>query len=530
MKSKESIASLIKQLLNRIFIIVVVVSVVMIASLYMFTRYTAVVNQAGVVRGGSQRAVKQVLAGQDGAEMISKIDTLISTLDGKMRLGKFPSSREKVESYWKNDMAGAISNYKNADKKDPSEILDKSETFFTLTNAMVDDAQSVVDTLAIVLYILLIAFVVVTYFVVRSVNKIFADRVVEPIMELEGSLNDFAEGHLSNEFVYERDDEIGVLYGLLNNMREGLVGYVQDIDENLNVMAKGDLITKTGMEYIGDYVSIQDNINHIRESLCNEMRTLGELANNVAISSGEVSKVSQSLAEGAMSQTESIQDLQDKIHVTMEENEKVESYVTEAMKSSSNTKNSVEESKVQMNNVVEAMGEISKASEEIKAILVALEGITNQTSLLSLNASIEAARAGEAGKGFAVVAEEVRQLAEQSAKSTQDISALIANTLESIENGTKVVNVAADSLTGITENTDAVDNIIEKLKEQSDSQFGMMQEIGSLSSEILGVVTDNSAVSEECAASSTELSDYSDALKESVNKFVTCEIAKNRAQ
>lgn len=66
-----------------------------------------------------------------------------------------------------------------------------------------------------------------------------------------------------------------------------------------------------------------------------------------------------------------------------------------------------------------------------------------------------------------------------------------------------------------------MDEAFQKMKEQSLAQQGKMEEVGALSQDILGVVTDNSAVSEECAASSTELSNFSDSLKESVNKFRT---------
>lgn len=174
-----------------------------------------------------------------------------------------------------------------------------------------------------------------------------------------------------------------------------------------------------------------------------------------------------------------------------------------------------------MDNVVAAMQDISRASEEIRSILGTLDEITGQTALLSLNASIEAARAGEAGRGFAVVAEEVRKLAEESAASTQNIQQLIAKALTAIDSGTKVVGTAAGSLSGITANTEAVNDIIEQLRRQSIEQQAKMEEVNRLSQDILGVVTDNSAVSEECAASSNELSTFSDSLKESVNKFRT---------
>ncbi|MBR1728541.1 MAG: methyl-accepting chemotaxis protein [Selenomonadaceae bacterium] len=519
MNEQNTIAFLIKQLLTKVFQLVVVMVAVVMISLYLFTSYTAVVNEAGIVRGGSQRVVKQVLAGADASKATERVEGLLKKLDGAILLGGFSSSRDKVEAYWQNSIKPEINNYQTT--KDSSKLLANSETYFELTNEMVDKAQTMVDIMAYLLYILLIAFAIVTGVFLKKVNHIFEERVVDPLGALEGSVNKLSQGYLSQKFNYNRSDEIGALYDLLNKMRVVLLGYVQDIEENLKTMASGDLVKSTSMKYIGDFAAIQTNLEYIRQSLCNEIQSMGGLADKVAESAGEVSQVSHSLAEGAMSQTESIQKLQTKITETMEQNSKVDTFVNDAMRSTADTVKSIESSRELMNKVVEAMNDISKTSEEINSILGALEEITAQTNLLSLNASIEAARAGEAGKGFAVVADEVRKLAEQSAQSTQNIQELIKNALASIERGTGVVDIAASSLSGITENTEAVTKIINKLSEQSKYQQTQMEQVNSLSQTILSVVTDNSAVSEQSAAAAAELSGYSDSFKSSVGKFKT---------
>ena len=516
---QETIAGVIRLYLRRIFLMVAAVVVIVGFSLYLFTSYVALVNDAGVVRGGSQRIVKQVLAGADASKTTAKIEGLLSGMSSRMHIGSFPARRDEVEKYWQGEVKPAIADYQQS--KNPAHLLEVSETYFDKTNAMVDAAQTMVDVMAVILYILLAAFIAAVYIVLKRVTGTFEERVVQPLAALEGSVNQLAKGHMSQKLTYPRKDEIGALYDLLNEMRQEILGYVQDIEKNLDTMAGGDLVTTTDMKYIGDYAPIQENIAHIRRTLCQEMQNMGDMAGSVAVSAGEVSKVSQSLAEGAMKQNETVQDLQTKIQEAIDENAKVDSLVDNALEARRQTKDSIAATQEQMDNVVKAMQEIGTASQEIRTILSTLDEISSQTALLSLNASIEAARAGEAGRGFAVVAENVRKLAEQSADSTQNIQQLISNALAAIDRGTEVVNKAAESLAGTSQNTAVVDEAFQKMKEQSLAQQGKMEEVGALSQDILGVVTDNSAVSEECAASSTELSNFSDSLKESVNKFRT---------
>lgn len=518
-KTNQTIAETIKQTLWRGYLLTVGVVILIAVSLFLFTRYTAVVNSAGIVRGGSQRVVKQVIAGADESKALSLVDSTLSQIEKQMHLGKFPESRNAVENYWNNTIKTDIEAFKTSG--DHTVLMADSETLFSMTNQMVSDAQTLVDILAIILYVILAIFLIACFFIFRNVSVIFKSSVVNPLSDLEGSLNDLAEGILSNNFEYEKKDEIGNLYHILNDMRLGILSYIQDIDKTLKLMADGDLVSTSNMNYLGDYVPIQHNLEHIRSRLSVEFKNMDEQADQVAMAADEVAKVSQSLADGAVTQTDSIQSLQKKILLTLEENNKVDTFVGEAKKSSNGTNQSVEYTKVQMVQAVEAMKDISKASEEIRTIVKALDDITSETSLLSLNASIEAARAGEAGRGFAIVAENVSKLAVESSKSTEIITNLVDHALECVTRGTKIVNDVAKSLNEIEENTNTVDEIITKLNEQSKLEHGLMEEINSLSTSILDVVSDNSAISEECAASSAELTTYSGNLKKSVGKFIT---------
>ena len=518
-RAHGTIAEAIQRTLQTGGILIAAVVILIAASLFLFTKYTAVVNSAGIVRGGSQRVIKQVIAGADESKALGVVDSTLAQIEKQMHLGNFPNSRDEVEVYWNNTIKPDIDTFKETG--DYTILLADSETLFQMTNQMVYDAQAIVDILAIGLYVILAVFLIVCFFILRNVSTIFNSRVVKPISDVEGTLNHLADGILSENFEYEKQDEIGRLYNILNHMRLGILAYIQDIDKNIGLMADGDLVSCSDMNYLGDYEPIQRNLSLIRNSLSTEFKNMDEQADQVALSAEEVAKVSQSLADGAVEQTDSIQALQQKIHLTLEENTKVDIFVEEARKSSDGTNRSVAYTRQQMDKAVEAMKDISTASEQIKTIVKALDGITSETSLLSLNASIEAARAGEAGRGFAIVAENVSKLAEQSSKSTETITELVENALECVLRGTQIVNDAASSLNLIVENTNTVDEIISKLNEQSKLEHQLMEEINTLSRNILDVVTDNSAISEECAASSSDLITYSDNLKKSVGKFIT---------
>lgn len=161
---------------------------------------------------------------------------------------------------------------------------------------------------------------------------------------------------------------------------------------------------------------------------------------------------------------------------------------------------------------VNAMDRIETASKEISNIIGVIDEIAFQTNLLALNAGVEAARAGEAGKGFAVVAQEVRELAQRSAKAAKEISGLIANSSNEVKEGVRLVRETGDALRHIEEFVQSIDSNVGAIATASAEQSTSLTEINSaingldqMTQENAGMVSGMSAIAEALARGASDL-------------------------
>jgi methyl-accepting chemotaxis protein len=178
-----------------------------------------------------------------------------------------------------------------------------------------------------------------------------------------------------------------------------------------------------------------------------------------------------------------------------------------------------EESRVEMEGMVNTMKRISDTSSKIESIIGEIEEIAAQTNLLSLNAAIEAARAGEAGRGFAVVADQIRTLAEQSAKSAVNTRELIEGSVYEVGVGTKAALKTADVLNEVVNSVGEIADISKELSDNVTVQVEAVEQANAGINKISEVVESISATAQEAFATSEELSAQATSMDELVAKF-----------
>ncbi len=393
---------------------------------------------------------------------------------------------------------------------------------YLIRNAYRESGDSSKDWVPIAGLIFGFAVIAIIFTVDIVLNKMAVQiiaRVNTPLNSISSSIQDLSQGNLNTAISYSERDEFAPIVQNTTITITELKKYINNISETLLQMAHKNMDLTVDIDYVGDFLPIKESIEQIIAAMNTLLGGMTESMDVIRMGAKNMAGTASSLAEGATTQNNEIHNLfehinqvTDDIVENADKAEKVSALANESM-------NVVEEGNNRMTQLLNAMEIIKKQADDISSIIQVINSISDQTKMLSLNASIEAARAGEQGKGFAVVADEIGKLAEECGSAVNSTNDLISKTIQAVDAGGVLADETAGILTKIVESTSDTTKLVEDISKVCSKEEDNMKIIISGIQNIDSIVSNNAAASEESAAVSEELLAMVENLDEQIQEY-----------
>ncbi|MDB5525975.1 MAG: Chemotaxis protein [Rhizobium sp.] len=294
---------------------------------------------------------------------------------------------------------------------------------------------------------------------------------------------------------------------------------VAALAEGLGNLARGELRFTLDAPFAGDLDTLRTDFNRSIAGLRDTLSEIRGASGMIQDNGRQMAEAADDLAKRTEQQAASLEQTAAAVEQITATTKTASGRAAETTKIVATAKKNADSSSDIVQNAISAMGRIKDASDKISQIVDVIDGIAFQTNLLALNAGVEAARAGEAGKGFAVVAQEVRELAQRSAKAAKEIGGLIGNSADEVSTGSRYVEETGNALMEISRQIVEISGHVELIATSSREQSLSLQEVNSTVNQMDQMTQRNAAMVEETNAATQQLSEEADLLMELVGRF-----------